>query len=141
MLKTSTIRGIAIAGSGYSPTILVNNTSDYNVNEAGKRFTLAHELFHLLYDRGFARRVTHVSGPWAPPSIEKRANAFAAMLLMPRSLVRRSLGAGRVDANTVASAANTLQVGISALVEHLYNISMIDETTRDSLRQAVNKAD
>ncbi len=139
MLRTSTIRGIAIAGSGYAPTILVNNTSDYNANEAGKRFTLAHELFHLLYDRGFARRVTHVSGSWAPPSVEKRANAFAAMLLMPRSLVRRSLGAGMVDANTVASAAGTLQVGISALVEHLYNISMIDETTRDSLRQAVTK--
>lgn len=139
VLKTKTIRGVALAGAGYAPTILVNKTSDYNVNEAGKRFTLAHELFHLLYDRGFARRVTHVSGPWAPPGVEKRANAFAAMLLMPRGLLARSFSSGEFDADTVTSAANTLQVGISALVEHLYNTSMVDETIRDSLRESLSK--
>ena len=133
-LRTKSIRGVALAGAGYAPTILINKTSDYNANEPGKRFTLAHELFHLLYDRGFARRVTHVSGPWAPPGVEKRANAFAAMLLMPRSLVARSFGGVEVDDVTVTSAAHNLGVGVSALVEHLYNISMIDETIRDSLR-------
>lgn len=134
VLKTNTIRGVAIAGAGYAPTILINKTSDYNANEPGERFTLAHELFHLLYDRSLARRVTHVSGPWAPPGVEKRANAFAAMFLMPRSLLARSFDSGKFDYDTVTSAANAMQVGVSALVEHLYNTSLIDETVRDRLR-------
>lgn len=134
VLKTNTIRGVAIAGARYSPAILVNKTSEYNANEVGKRFTLAHELFHILYDRSLARRVSHVSGPWAPPGVEKRANAFAAMFLMPRSLLARSFHTGQIDENVVISAARTMQVGISALVEHLYNTSMIDEVTRDRLR-------
>ncbi|MCB9928199.1 MAG: ImmA/IrrE family metallo-endopeptidase [Alphaproteobacteria bacterium] len=64
--RTSTIRGVAIAGTEYRPAIIVNLTSAYNTGESGRRFTLAHELFHILYDRQRARRVTHSSGPWAP---------------------------------------------------------------------------
>jgi Zn-dependent peptidase ImmA (M78 family) len=134
VLKTNTIRGVAIAGARYAPTILINKTSEYNANEVGRRFTLAHELFHILYDRSLARRVSHVSGPWAPPGVEKRANAFAAMFLMPRSLLARSFHSGQIDEKAVTSAAGAMQVGISALVEHLYNTSMIDEVTRDRLR-------
>ena len=134
VLKTNTIRGVAIAGERYSPAILVNKTSDYNASEAGKRFTLAHELFHILYDRSAARRVSIVSGPWAPPGVEKRANAFAAMFLMPRSLLTRSFPTGKIDEEAVTSAADAMQVGISALVEHLFNTSMIDEVERDRLR-------
>jgi len=134
-LKTSTIRGVAIAGSGYSPVVVINKTSDYNSTDTGKRFTLAHELFHLLYDRTRARRVAHISGPWAPPGIEKRANAFAAMFLMPRSLLHRFFfPRGKIDVDTVLAAANSMRVGVSALVEHLYNTSMIDEFMRDHLR-------
>jgi Zn-dependent peptidase ImmA (M78 family) len=134
VLKTNTIRGVAIAGARYAPSILINKTSEYNASEAGKRFTLAHELFHILYDRSRARRVTHVSGPWAPPGVEKRANAFAAMFLMPRGILAQSFKGRKIDEETVTSAANAMQVGISALVEHLYNTSMIDEATRDRLR-------
>jgi len=132
-LKTSTIRGEAVAGEGYAPAILINKTSLYNETEPGRRFTLAHELFHILYDRTRARRITHVSGPWAPPGIEKRANAFAAMLLMSRDLLCRSIPPGEVTADTLREAAEVLQVGTSALVEHLYNTSMVDEFKRDEL--------
>lgn len=133
-LRTSTIRGVAIAGSGYGPLILINKTSDYNASEVGKRFTLAHELFHVLYDRSRARRITHVSGPWASPGVEKRANAFAAMFLMPRPLLKRSFGESQVDESSVEIAAREMQVGVSALVEHLYNTSVIDEAARDKFR-------
>jgi hypothetical protein len=56
------------------------------------------------------------------------------MFLMPRSLLARSFASGEFDKNTVTSAAKDMQVGISALVEHLYNTSMIDEAARDRLR-------
>jgi Zn-dependent peptidase ImmA (M78 family) len=134
-LQTSTIRGAALAGTGYAPALVVNKTSLYNESEAGRRFTLAHELFHLLYDRSRAQRIAHASGPWAAPGVEKRANAFAAMLLMPRDLLRRCTPLHQLTHDAVLTAAETMQVSASALIEHLYNTSMIDEFKRDELRQ------
>jgi Zn-dependent peptidase ImmA (M78 family) len=136
-LGTSTIRGVALAGTRYAPAILVNRTSRYNETEPCRRFTLAHELCHILYDRSRAQRIAHTSGPWAAPGIEKRANAFAAMLLMPRELLRRSTRLDDLTQETVRAVAETLQVGASALIEHLYNTSMIDELKRDELRALV----
>ena len=136
-LTTDTVRGVAVAGDRYAPAVLVNTRSPYNRNAVGQRFTLAHELFHILYDRSRAQRVAHTSGPWAPPGVEKRANAFAAMLLMPTAILRRSLPAGRLTYEAVREIADSLRVGVSALVEHLYNTEMIDELERDILRDAV----
>ncbi|MBN2751074.1 MAG: ImmA/IrrE family metallo-endopeptidase [Rhodospirillaceae bacterium] len=133
-LSTDTIRGAAVAGENYAPAILINTTSQYNRTEGGKRFTLAHELFHVLYDRSRARRVSHTSGPWALPGVEKRANAFAAMLLMPRSFVLRAIGGSQPSVEKLSLVAQHLQVGVSALIEHLYNINAIDEVTRGRLR-------
>lgn len=135
--RTSTIRGVAIAGTRYNPAIIVNLTSAYNTEESGRRFTLAHELFHILYDRERARRVTHSSGPWAPPGIEKRANAFAAMLLMPRRLVRHLLPHDDLDRDGLFQMASAMEVGATALLEHLFNIDAIDEFKRDELRAAM----
>lgn len=140
-LATSSIRGAALAGQGYAAAILVNEASPYNRTEEGRRFTLAHELSHILYDRAHAARVAHSSGPWAPQGVEKRANAFAAMLLMPRELVRRSTSEATFTAETVRAAAATMEVGRSALVEHLFNIGLIDEFERDDLRTAFGRAD
>jgi Zn-dependent peptidase ImmA (M78 family) len=134
-LETDSIRGVALAGCGVTPTILVNSTSPFNLTENGKRFTLAHELCHVLYDRSRARRVTHVSGPWVAPGIERRANAFAAYLLMPRSLVARGwqhhFEASRAEFEAFASR---LHVNETALIEHLYNLDLIDELARERLR-------
>jgi Zn-dependent peptidase ImmA (M78 family) len=136
-LCTATIRGVAIAGSGYGPAILLNIESSYNSTPAGRRFTLAHELFHVLYDREHARRIAHTSGPWAPPSIEKRANAFAAMLLMPRDLVHRSIPNEAIDVHGLFEACSMMKVGPSALLEHLYNTGVIDEIHREELRASL----
>lgn len=139
-LQTDSIRGVAVAGTSFFPGILVNTRSYFNKTEVGRRFTLAHELFHVLYDRARARCVAHVSGPWALPGIEKRANAFAAMLLMPRGLVRKVLvrmDSGRLDSERIAEAAQFMRVGRSALIEHLYNLNMIDEMERDGLREGL----
>ncbi len=133
-LETGSIRGVAVAGAGYCPAILVNRTSLYNRNEAGRRFTCAHELCHILYDRGHAKRVTHTSGPWAPVSVEKRANAFAAMFLMPRPLLRAVLSSGRLSKEETLQAARQLQVNYVSLVHHLHNLGLIDEITYDQLQ-------
>jgi hypothetical protein len=78
--------------------------------------------------------LTHISGPWTSPGVEKRANAFAAMFLMPRSLLHRAFMHSKIDENNIVTAAGSMKVGLSALVEHLYNTSMIDEFERDRFR-------
>lgn len=132
-LETSAIRGVAVAGVGYGPAVLVNISSFYNNNAAGRRFTLAHELCHILYDRTRARRLSHLSGPWASARTEKRANAFAAMFLAPPSAIRRALDAVTLDA--VKRLAAEVGMSPSALIEHLCNVGLINDAARDELRQ------
>ena len=137
-LETGSIRGLAIAGTGFAPRIRINRAHHFNGNESGQRFTIAHELCHVLFDRTRARRVAHASsGPWAAQGIEQRANAFAAYLLMPRALVFKHLpDANRIERQDVWHLAHRLQVNETALLNHLVNLGLIDDTDRDRLREA-----
>ena len=139
-LETDSIRGVALAGEGFRPLILVNPTSVFNKSEEGKRFTRAHELCHILFDRTRARRIAHASGPWVSPGIEKRANAFAAYLLMPRGLLSQHFAsAGDTEVDEVRDLARKLHVNETALVEHLYNLDFIDEIEREGLRSCIRR--
>ena len=134
----NSIRGVALAGEGLSPKILVNLTHPYNGNDGGQRFTIGHELCHILFDRSRARRITHVSGSWAPPGIEKRANAFAAYLLMPRELIMRHFSFDTlIRADEIGRLAGILHVNESPLVEHLFNLDLIDEVERHRFRYPI----
>ena len=135
-LDTDTIRGVALAGEDIGPAIFVNLSSYYNNDEEGRRFTIAHELCHILFDRTHARHVGVTSGPWAPPGVEKRANAFGAMLLMPRPIVLKVLSTDKkpLTREAIKEAAAALRVNETALVEHIYNLDLIDEIDRDRLR-------
>ena len=131
-LDTDSVRGVAIAGPGFAPAILVNTNSVFNQTWAGRKFTLAHEFCHILFDRTRARKLSHVSGPWTAPRTEKRANAFAAMFLASRAATRevfREYGKERTR-----EAAQVLELGHSAFVEHLYNLGLINEAEREQLR-------
>jgi len=130
------IRGCSIVGPQHKPTIIINKSWRYSESPAGVRFTIAHELCHLLYDRSHARKLAIASGPWAPLSIEKRANAFAAMFLMPPHLIERAV-ADSPDPITelagVKAVARRLRVGIVAAIEHLCNLTLMTEIERDEL--------
>lgn len=134
-LETDSIRGAAIAGEGFKPRIVVNQTHYFNQNDSGKRFTIAHELCHVLFDRTRARRLAHVSsGPWAAQGIEQRANAFAAYLLMPRALVLRHLqGINSIEREDVERLVSRLQVNHTTLLRQLQNLDLIDSACRERL--------
>ncbi|WP_411286574.1 ImmA/IrrE family metallo-endopeptidase [Phenylobacterium sp.] len=129
-VEDHSLRGVAIAGPGLNPTIVVNLGAKWNQSRPGRRFTLAHELAHILSDRGSARTITHSSTPWAPTTVERRANAFAAMFLMPYRLVDAALSAlGQVtDRHSLRRVARRLGCGKGAVLEHLMNIDRIDRT-------------
>ena len=132
------LRGVAIAGPDLQSTILVNTRHPMNQRESGQSFTLAHELCHVLHDRGYARRVSLVSGPWAPPGVERRANAFAAMLLMPPTLVNRHIAAlpfpDVANVEAVEDLSRRMGTGFLATLEHLTNIGKLTESERDLVR-------
>ena len=118
-------RGVALAGGGLRPTVLVNRDHTSN-RQHGRRFTLAHELCHILFDRDRARPLAHGSTPWAPPAVEQRANAFAAMLLMPPGRARRPPADSLPDLRRgIHDLARRLKVSGAALKRHLANIGEI----------------
>lgn len=130
------VRAVAIAGPAFRPTILINQNHPTNKYRGGRRFSLAHELCHLLYDRARAREVTLPSGPWAPKDIEQRANAFAAMFLMPRARLERLILSqpDRPDSRgLVQLISQTFEASYTAAVEHAYNLGLIEAEDRDFL--------
>lgn len=135
-LSDDRIRGVTIVGPQHRAGILFNTRNDANSYPSGRRFTLAHELCHLLFDREAGSRLAMASGPWAPRDIERRANAFAAMLLMPSDLVQRTVAMVTAQLDTtegVGQVAKRLQAGFLAALRHLTNLGFIDETEQERI--------
>jgi len=135
-LEDRSIRAAAIGGAEYRSTVLLNRSHQTNRYPTGRRFSLAHELCHLLYDRAFAREVALPSGPWAPRDLERRANAFAAMLLMPPDRVREVIASSAAEPGSrelVTDVATRLQTSFTATVEHMRNLMMLSDEERDAL--------
>ena len=137
-LSDTKVRGVSIAGPQHRPGIVVNLSYAANVYSPGRRFTLAHELCHLLFDQEEGSRLAIASGPWAPIDVERRANAFAAMLLMPTSLVQRAVSKLTEPLNTregVSEIADQLQVARSSMLNHLKNLGYIDEIDKQLIEE------
>ena len=81
--------GLGFAGGARGPTIVLN-LEGKNVNALVRRFSLAHELCHLLADWHQGTSLTSISGFLTDTGLarEQRANAFAARLLCPPSVVQ-----------------------------------------------------
>jgi Zn-dependent peptidase ImmA (M78 family) len=131
------IRGVAVAGPRHRPAILVNSAHPRNQSEEGTRFTLAHELCHLIVDRSIGRKLAVASGPWAPIEIEQRANAFAAYFLMPPEDVQEVVAALSEPLDSregVRAVAREFGTSARATLEHLHNLGWLDEFQRDMMR-------
>lgn len=96
-----------------------------------QRFTLAHELGHLLAGDGDGLRIdTDVMAAHVRQDrIEMRANAFAASFLMPADMLRRDVGDSLTE-HDFARLVGRLRVSPSALAWRMKNLSLIDETRR-----------
>jgi Zn-dependent peptidase ImmA (M78 family) len=143
-LEDPSIRGVSIAGKHHRFTICINPTYRDGDADEVRRFTLAHELCHLLFDRGNDQEVAVASGPWAPRDVERRANAFAAMFLMPTDLIRLACrDVGPLNTlNGVAEVAHQLHTSVTSTINHLANLNVIDRSEREDLlaRQAKESA-
>ena len=134
---------MAICGELLRATVALNMSCKTNASPPGRKFTLAHELCHLLCDREVGVPLAVASGPWAPADIEKRANAFAAMFLMPADRVRELWNRYIVlnsAPETVRLLSQSFGMGKVATVRHLHNLSIIDADDRDRLEEELASA-
>jgi Zn-dependent peptidase ImmA (M78 family) len=132
------LRGASFAGKDHVPQVLLNRSHATSSYPSGRRFSVAHELAHVLHDRLYANRLAIISGPWAPPAIEKRANAFAAMLLMPKRLLDRHRAQfANLSPESISKLADILAVSHTALIHHLKNIGRLDEGTAEAFLASV----
>ena len=130
----ATIDGMAAFSPGMAPLVGVNLTGRFSSTPWGRRMTLAHELCHLLYDLSEDHKVGIVSSSWAPDLLEKRANAFAAMLMMPQEALKASLPPNphQWTAEDLGDAMRKLGVGRTALMNHLHNLGFIGYSEKEA---------
>ena len=136
-LTDASIRGVAMAGPQHRPGVAWNPENPLNASSPGRRFTLAHELCHVLFDHAAGRRLSIASGPWAPASVEQRSNAFAAMLLMPTTLVQSAVAGLNEPLATetgVSFVARRLRTGFEATLWHLGNLGVIEDIERQRIQ-------
>lgn len=84
------IDGVYLRLPGASPVIAINNA--YTKPLARRRFTLAHEIGHHLLGRRLAsnqRQFFFDTAKTRRTLLERACDRFAALLLMPESLVRQ----------------------------------------------------
>lgn len=131
------IRAVSVFGPTQVPHVFCNRRTRWGESVEVERFTLAHELCHLLLDRDHGDELAIATGPWAPVGIEQRANAFAAAFLMPTWLLEDALGAAEApadDPETIRAVSATLHVSASSLIDRLYNLGEITLDDRIRLR-------
>lgn len=111
-LAARSVDGVACWGSRHGPAVVVNSVGIHSKGAAGRRSTLAHEICHLLIDRSGALPAAEVLGGRVSRTIEARARAFAAELLLPR----------KVAGDVLASSAELPHRAMKKLI-HRYGVS------------------
>ncbi len=136
-LSDDAIRAVSVFGPTQVPHIFCNRRTRWGESFEVERFTLAHELCHLLLDREHGDELAIATGPWAPLDIEQRANAFAAAFLMPTWLLKNALAAANApadDPDTIRAVSTALRVSALSLIDRLYNLDEITFDDRIRLR-------
>ncbi|MEV6157797.1 ImmA/IrrE family metallo-endopeptidase [Nonomuraea sp. NPDC052129] len=115
-----------MAASADDTKIIILGTSS---NPCRQRFTLAHELGHLLagddQEISLDKNIFLQGRQWRSDS-EQRANAFAAVFLMPEDLLRARVGSMGLTDQGFAELVTELWVSPKALAIRLKELHLID---------------
>jgi Zn-dependent peptidase ImmA (M78 family) len=136
-LSDTELRAVSLFGPTQRPHILINSNTRWAQSPGARRFSLAHELCHLILDREYSDELAIASGPWAPAAIEQRANAFAAAFLMPTWLLREELASANAPADNLVAIqimSARLRVSVSSFIDRLYNLGELTSEERLQLR-------
>lgn len=109
-LGGASVSGLTVAVPGLLPIIVLNNEQPAD----RMRFTLAHEIGHLVMHR------------FPNPEMEKQANEFASALLMPAADVKTALS-GRLDLRRLAALKPEWRVSMQALLYRAQSLGLIEK--------------
>lgn len=120
--------GLSLSSAGLG-LALINS----GISATRQRFTLAHEVGHLIAGDSQDLRVDEdVFGRRSPDEI--RANAFAAAFLMPEATIKAAAPHGGVTEEIVADLLSRFGVSLDALAFRLHNVGVVDAAGRDRIR-------
>ncbi|MEU6576540.1 XRE family transcriptional regulator [Streptomyces sp. NPDC046805] len=106
-----------------------------------QRFTLAHELGHILArDAQDLLTETHLAPGHQKDLTEVRANVFAANLLMPRSEIIAAVQGGDLTDEQLTSLVVRFQVSPSALAARMVQLGVINPEPANRLRGLTTQA-
>ena len=98
-----------------------------------RRWTLAHELGHLL--AGDSQTLVVDENLFASKApAETRANAFAAAFLMPKGFLLSEVGSRTLSESVVEELLGTFEVSLDALAFRLHNVGVVNAAGRDVVR-------
>jgi Zn-dependent peptidase ImmA (M78 family) len=141
------IDAVSFWGDQHGPCILLNpdsrkastGTLDQDGLTGAMRFTLAHEICHLLVDRKGSLPVAEVLGGATPARSETRADIFASHFLLPFAAVERqrahSYGFEDCIGRLTASFGVSRSLAAAQLLWRYYN--SLSQTERDSLGRMI----
>jgi len=111
--------GVCLMDEGGRALAILNTGGILSGTAVGRRSTLAHEFCHFAFDGPRFKMIGQADLRRFPDSIvEKRANAFAAELLLPRSVIRKyAAGAYTLKRSRLSYLAKRFGVGMQ-LAEH-----------------------
>ena len=110
-LGGASISGVTFAPPGMPPLIVLN--CDQPADR--RRFSLAHELAHLIMHR------------FPTPKMEEEANEFAVHLLMPTKDIRSYFVGKRIDLALLAALKPEWRVSMAALLMRAYGLNFLTE--------------
>ncbi|WP_281257963.1 ImmA/IrrE family metallo-endopeptidase [Caenispirillum bisanense] len=116
-LNGASISGVTFATPGVPPLIVLNSEQPAD----RMRFTLAHELGHLIMHR------------FPNPNMEEEANAFASALLLPNADIRPYFLGRKIDLALLASLKPEWQVSMGALLMAAANLGCLTANQKQYL--------
>jgi Zn-dependent peptidase ImmA (M78 family) len=144
----------------HGPTVVLN-LNGHNESLLPRRFTLAHEICHILFDehemeglKHFDREVGYHESSFKP-ALEKRADAFAIHLLCPDSLVKSAWEEMESQLDELSDRLRAMmeKFGVSrtAMIAHLQNLNLmsreaarhlsgVESNTPERVREAERQA-
>lgn len=109
---------------GEEIVICINSKSSYG----RQRFTLAHELYHILYEDNLNRIICGMSFSVNKPASEKEADQFASYLLMPYdSLLQYGEKINTWGLDNVIEAEQFFQISHMAMLLRLQTDGFVSE--------------
>ena len=111
--------------------ICINSTTSYG----RQRFTLAHELYHVLYEEDMQRVICDMSINGNKSESEKEADQFARYLLMPYdALLEYELDKAKWDLEKVIDAEQFFQVSHQSILHRLVCDNLLSNEVADEYK-------